>query len=667
MKGLNLDGFKKIHSDAKITTLKHPAGHEIKVLHSALHPEMRKQLAALPIEKMADGGKFEETHFSSKKGEKHAKTMNAAATKQFPKKFQEGGTADDVAEPNAQNAAAMQSGATSSGTPTFSDVAKNIKAGLSGPAPKTDTAVSDPGVKTSTDPNTKNDLGAEIPGTKRTHQSSNYAQGGKAVQYAKGTEDAPVSDDSSPDSDNDIPSGGPNDKPPVVINVGATPAANAPAPFPGPGPQGTSGPGAAQGAASSTPDLDAAPSEGQGGGDNSAQASPGVVAPSGQANGAGGATPNDPYGATATQKAYLQGLGEQKAGLAQQYAGESALGTAQATSLNKAAAMQQQNIANFQSHYNTLDQARQHFQQAIEQQNIDPNKYISGMSTGGKIATALGLIAGGLGAGLTKGPNFAMDFLNKQISNDIDAQRANLGKTSTLLSKNMEQFGNMRDAQEMTRIQQQDLIKTAMERNAAEQTDPMAKARLLQATGIVDKDSADKMGQMAMRRTLLSGAQNGTIPPEQFIRGVVPEGQQAEALKQLKDAQDAVSLRDNTLNAFDQIAQINTAGNRVMNPIQSKAQIDAIRGAALDKLTKDTSGRVTPQTIELISGMLSPGVTHNEKTRGIEKSRLNAVLTQGMHYPVLAQWGLHPEQNGTHNRAGQTTIPESAPVRPNQE
>lgn len=59
MKGLNLSQFKKLRSDSKSTTLKHPEGHQIVIAHHALSPSHKKQLAELPRH-YADGGEVEE-------------------------------------------------------------------------------------------------------------------------------------------------------------------------------------------------------------------------------------------------------------------------------------------------------------------------------------------------------------------------------------------------------------------------------------------------------------------------------------------------------------------------------------------------------------------------------------------------------------------------------
>lgn len=56
----------------------------------------------------------------------------------------------------------------------------------------------------------------------------------------------------------------------------------------------------------------------------------------------------------------------------------------------------------------------------------------------GKIGMIFGLIAGGAGAGLTGGPNVALDMMNNQIKNDLDAQVRTVGNRQTLYKINLD-------------------------------------------------------------------------------------------------------------------------------------------------------------------------------------------------------------------------------------
>lgn len=66
MKSLDLRGAKKIASDNEKTTMEHPSGHHIVIMHKNLAPEHKKALDALPMcsggsmQKYADGGQVKQ-------------------------------------------------------------------------------------------------------------------------------------------------------------------------------------------------------------------------------------------------------------------------------------------------------------------------------------------------------------------------------------------------------------------------------------------------------------------------------------------------------------------------------------------------------------------------------------------------------------------------------
>lgn len=57
--GMDLSRFKKISSDGKSSTLRHPKGHEIKIAHTGLTDKMRDHIANMPVY-LAEGGPVKE-------------------------------------------------------------------------------------------------------------------------------------------------------------------------------------------------------------------------------------------------------------------------------------------------------------------------------------------------------------------------------------------------------------------------------------------------------------------------------------------------------------------------------------------------------------------------------------------------------------------------------
>lgn len=97
---LNTADFSKIHADKHHTVLKHKAGHELKIAHSSLSPKIKAQLAALP---MASGGEVMNPKLSESKKEPHNMAFGGEASEHVSQKskYSNGGnpTGDQYAMP----------------------------------------------------------------------------------------------------------------------------------------------------------------------------------------------------------------------------------------------------------------------------------------------------------------------------------------------------------------------------------------------------------------------------------------------------------------------------------------------------------------------------------------------------------------------------------------
>lgn len=322
---------------------------------------------------------------------------------------------------------------------------------------------------------------------------------------------------------------------------------------------------------------------------------------------------SDPYGSNAYFGAYQKGLGEQKAGIQGQAQAEGNLGKAQAPILDQAVQQQQQMMKSYQDHFQDLDQERQSFVSDIQNQHIDPQHYLNSMGTGQKISTGIGLILGGF-AGINGQANPVMGFINQQIDRDIDAQKAELGKNENLLSANMRQFGNLRDATDMTRLMQVDIVKNQLAEAAAKTQDSMAKARAQQAIGQLDMQAAPIMSQLAMRKTLSQQAtpqgQGGApqMDPASKIRlmgmsGIINPEQQTAATKELSNAEAINNIKKDYLGAFDDIH------NQFLNGALSPVDVQSAKQAFIGKIIKETEGRYNYEAAQNLADALYPTKT----------------------------------------------------------
>lgn len=205
------------------------------------------------------------------------------------------------------------------------------------------------------------------------------------------------------------------------------------------------------------------------------------------------------------------GYQQKLAGINQQAEAQGQLGAAQAEMLNNQVKAQQDAQIAFKKQFDDLEQERQAHMKDIQEGHIDPNKYWTGDAQGNgshsKLMTGIGMILAGFNP--TNSPNAAIEFLKHNMNMNLEAQKQNLGAKQNLLAANLRQFGNLKDATDMTRIMQHDVMQNELMSAAAKAQNPMAKAAALQAAGQLKMETAPMMQQFAMRRAMMHLADGG--------------------------------------------------------------------------------------------------------------------------------------------------------------
>lgn len=525
----NMSKFKKIKGDEKSSTFKHDDGHLMTIAHSALSPSYAKSFRDLPAatQDAADAGEANATKMAD-----GGEAMGVTYTKDYP----DGSSHVEDHQPNGE---VMQSDITTAGTNSI----KGTPANQMGNEPMANGGQ----VKQS---NPKLEESKKCP---HCHSAMAMADAGLV-----GTDGTPI-DLNANSSQVDGPATTPNASNTPQDAPQGSPAYNLGKDVSG-GVRDALGAFKDVGSAIATPVVNTVSDLGNGLVGNTPAgidptdkpAAPAAVAKVAQANGhqptaqaaANQAVNNpDPTGLGALQSGLQQGFAEQKTGVQQEAAAEGAQGKQTAAALDANAAQQQVTQKNYQDHFNELNQEYGNFMNDIKNQHIDPNHYWASKSTASKISTGLGLILGGIGSGLTGQGNAALEFLQNNINRDIKGQEANLGKEQNLLSANMRQFGNLKDATDMTRIMQQGIVANQLQSIAATNTDPVAKARAQQALGVIDQHQATEMQQFAQRRYMMQLMQQG---PQQ---GATPgdNSQQISAMRMMGNEPMAKSLEERSV------------------------------------------------------------------------------------------------------------------------
>jgi hypothetical protein len=237
------------------------------------------------------------------------------------------------------------------------------------------------------------------------------------------------------------------------------------------------------------------------------------------------------------QSMLMKGYQNQAAGLQAGARAQGALGQAEAGVLDHAAVANQAAQDNFQHAFNELNAERQNTIEDIRNNLINPEHYWEDHS---KIAAGIGMILAGFNP--TSNPNAAIGFINNQINRDMEAQAKNLQARDSLLSHNLQQFGNLRNAAEMTRLQMLDMVNHQLGTAAAKAKGPLAQAAAQQAQGQLQMQMAPLMMNLSVDKAIMNIQRqpNGGMP-----HGASPTAQ-AEAMLPFLDVrapQKAAEIR----------------------------------------------------------------------------------------------------------------------------
>lgn len=199
------------------------------------------------------------------------------------------------------------------------------------------------------------------------------------------------------------------------------------------------------------------------------------------------------------------GYEKQMAGIQGAANAQGALGQEQAKALDEGIKAKQEAASSYMQQYNALEQERQDHMNDIRNAQIDPNKYWDNHS---KVAAAIGMIIGGFSP--ATGSNGAIDMLKYQMDQNVNAQAKNLDTQNNLLAANLKQFGNLKDAMDMTRLMQADVVQNQLLSAAAKASNPQAQAAAQQAAGKLMMEYAPLQQNIAIRQSMMKFANNGT-------------------------------------------------------------------------------------------------------------------------------------------------------------
>lgn len=290
----------------------------------------------------------------------------------------------------------------------------------------------------------------------------------------------------------------------------------------------------------------------------------------------------------------LGGLEKQREAAKMQAQGNIGLAEQEATTYG-AGINQLNNINNaFMRHYDDLTKDRAALMQEAQSgaAHLDPQRYIKNMSTGDKILSGIALVLGGIGSGMTKGPNLAAEFLQKNIDRDIENQRLQLGAKQNLLKFNLDMTKDIQEAAAFTKMNSMDMVSMYLKRQAAQAQNPLQQAALLNQAGIIDKQAGELQNQIAFRRAQMQIMMGGQQGSEQKFQ------QENALLRSMPGEEGAKLAKDRESKHVAGVGQASReVPDNVLKELTARADFDnAIRD--LQEFAHRNSGSFNPATIK---------------------------------------------------------------------
>lgn len=212
----------------------------------------------------------------------------------------------------------------------------------------------------------------------------------------------------------------------------------------------------------------------------------------------------------------------------------------QAAELQDASNQRQQQLFNeAQERYKAVTANQEGLANDIANGKIDASRWWDSRSTGQKVSATIGMILGGIGAGMTGGPNQALDIIQNSISRDIDAQKANLGKKQSLLSAYVQQGHDIQDAMKLAAAHElaavEGQMRAATARYSALETAPAAQSITAQL----------KLKGVQMRHEVATRSLDNAVKREQLMAAQIQRaamGDQVAMMPVMRELNSQLSL-----------------------------------------------------------------------------------------------------------------------------
>jgi hypothetical protein len=139
-------------------------------------------------------------------------------------------------------------------------------------------------------------------------------------------------------------------------------------------------------------------------------------------------------------------------------------------------------------------------QQDLATGKVEPGRWWKNRDLGGKVSASIALVLGGIGQAFGGGENPALKVIGQKIADDIEAQKADLGKKQNLLSHYVQQGHDIQSAMQLAKADAMDAYAGQMQMVATRYAGPEAKVNADKAIAGIKMD-ATKARQQAFQQS----------------------------------------------------------------------------------------------------------------------------------------------------------------------
>lgn len=177
------------------------------------------------------------------------------------------------------------------------------------------------------------------------------------------------------------------------------------------------------------------------------------------------------------------------------------------------------------NHQNKMKEWQTKYDTAVkdyQDQKLNPHSVWDKAGTSGKIMAGIGLLLGGIGAGMTGGKNQALEIINKTIDDDIRAQQEEIGKKKNSLSLYLHEYGDMNAAFNAAKADRLAALEGQLRITAARTNSKVTEQNAIAAAGQF-KLLRDQMGANQVATRTLAEIKSGKQPATRQIIEQIPD------------------------------------------------------------------------------------------------------------------------------------------------